>query len=354
MILSKEEYEKYARHIILDKIGIYGQQRLKKAKILFIGAGGLACPGILYLAACGIGNIGIIDYDIISISNLQRQILYNYQDIGKLKTISCQNRLNLLNPSCQVTIYSDLLNYDNVFLIIKNYDVIIDTSDNFATRYMIDEACHKLHKVHIYGAIQHFEGQVSVFNYKSGPKYSDLYPHYLKLANNNCNELGVIGVLPGVIGLLQATETIKIITGLGQISSGYLIVYNALDISIKKIKIQSNQKTNKKYKTSNKKYKNTILCKTIKKQQKNKIIFIDVRQKKEFEEKHIINAINIPLKEIKYKRSIKLLQNKYKHKMLIIYCSYNSRSIIASNILEQHNITHYRLENGFDEWINNY
>lgn len=349
-ILSKKEYKRYARHIILNEIGIQGQQRLKNAKILFIGAGGLACPGILYLAACGIGFIGIIDSDIISISNLQRQILYSDKDINKLKTETIQKKIHLINSECKIQIYSYRLNNNNASCIISNYDVIIDTSDNFSTRYIIDKTCYKLHKVHIYGAIQNFEGQVSVFNYKSGPKYSDLYPRNLNLDNKNCNDIGVIGVLPGIIGILQATEAIKIITGLGQILSGDLIVYNALDISLKRIKIQPHKITTLRSKISQQDNRNVISCATIKNKKKQQITFIDVRQKIEFQEKHIINAINIPLKELKYASSIKLLNNYSKNQIIIIYCSHNTRAIIASNILNQYKIKHYRLYNGIYEW----
>lgn len=235
--LSKEEYKTYARHLILSKIGIRGQQRIKKARVLCIGAGGLGCPAILYLVRSGIGYLGIIDNDIVSLSNLHRQIIYKYEDINNLKTISTKYRIKNTYNNCKIYTYSYTLNINNAYNIIKEYDIIVDASDNFETRYIIDSICYILHKIHIYGAIENFEGQVSVFNYKNGPKYSDVYPKTLNLENYKCNNTGVLGVLTGTIGILQATEAIKIITGIGQVLSGYILIYNALNTSFKKIKI---------------------------------------------------------------------------------------------------------------------
>lgn len=349
-ILSEKEYKQYARHIILDKIGFQGQQKLKTAKILVIGAGGLACPCIIYLAACGIGNIGIIDDDIISISNLHRQILYNQDDLNKLKTEIAKNKIHAINPNCTVNTYSYKLSYENGFNLFKHYDIILDTSDNFFTRYIIDEICYTLHKIHIYGAIQQFEGQISVFNYQGGPKYSDLYPEHLKLNQKDCNSIGVLNVLPGIIGILQATETIKIITGLGDILSGYMIIYNAENMSFKKVKVLSYKQHDKYYRsivTTN----NTICYKELRNQDINQFIFIDVRQNIEFQKQKINNALNIPVKEIKYKSNIDFLKRELEDKIIVIYCSNNSRAIIASNILNRYKIKHWRLKNGLHAWL---
>lgn len=350
--LSTEEYNKYARHIILDRFGVIGQKRLKRAKVLLIGAGGLACPCVIYLASSGIGHIGIIDDDFIKLSNLQRQILYNITDINQLKTEIAKKKIHEINPKCRVNIYSYKLTDKNAFSIIKNYHIIIDASDNFITRYIIDKTCQQLHKVHIYGAIQQFEGHMSVFNYKSGPKYSDLYPQDLGLKNNNCSELGVLGVLPGIIGILQATEAIKIIVGLGKVLSGYLLIYNADSMSFKKTKILSFNKliTKCKYKEN---YNNVIYCSHLDKIKDKQITFIDVRQKIEFKKKHINKAINIPLKTIEYKSNLDLFKGNLKNQTIILYCNHNSRAIIASNILRKHQVEHFRLENGLYEWIKN-
>lgn len=357
--LSKNEYKVYARHLNLKHIGINGQKRFKQAKILFIGAGGLASSAMIYLAACGIGCIGIIDNDHIVQSNLHRQILYNWQDINKLKVISAHKKIQAINPLCQINTYPYKLNKHNAVEIIQKYDIILDTSDNFYVRYIIDYACYKVHKIHIYGAIQNFEGQISVFNYKSGLRYSDLYPQYLNLQTNSCNNTGVLGILPGTIGLLQATEAIKIIAGAGKILSGYILTYNALTLSFKKIKIRPaiiNQ--NLRYNTvKNMSNIYTISVHNLYKKilhQPDSLLIIDVRQKVEFQIKHIKYAINIPLKQAKNIDEIERIKKNSKNKIIILYCSDNSRSIIASKIYYKYNIPHFRLENGINGWNTKY
>nr|YP_010903752.1 molybdopterin biosynthesis protein [Hypnea wynnei]WCH56604.1 molybdopterin biosynthesis protein [Hypnea wynnei] len=347
--LLDDEYIIYARHLTLDKFHEEGQFRLKNAKILVIGAGGLGCPAIIYLTLSGIGHLGIIDDDIISKSNLHRQILYNRSNINKLKTRVAKENLNNMNPECQITIYSEKINKKNAKQFIKGYDIILDTCDNFATRYLINDICHELHKVHIYGAIENFEGHISVFNYKNGPKYSDLYPHNLQLRDKRCT--GVLNVIPGIIGILQATEAIKIITGIGTALSGYLLIYNSLNSSFKKIKIKKIKNINKKTtkfqdsQTINKNNLNQYI------QQNHKISIIDIRQKIEFKQSHIINAINIPLKKIKNKKNLEFIKKLSNISILIIYCSHNSRSIIASELLSKEKIIHYRLKDGFSKWL---
>lgn len=347
--LLNEEYIIYARHLILDKFNEEGQLRLKNAKILVIGAGGLGCPAIIYLTLSGIGNLGIIDYDIISKSNLHRQILYTYHQVNELKTKIAQENLKKMNPECQITVYSEKINKNNAQQFIKDYDIILDTCDNFNTRYLINDICNKLHKVHIYGAIENFEGHLSVFNYKNGPQYSDLYPNNLQLKDKPCT--GVLNVIPGIIGLLQATEAIKIITGIGKALSGYLLIYNSLDSSFKKIKIKKIKKINKtiirrqSLQTININNLNQYI------KQNYNISIIDIRQQTEFKENHIINAINIPLKKIKNKKNLALIKKLSTTSLLIIYCSHNSRSIIASDLLNKEKITHYRLQDGFSKWL---
>nr|YP_010903553.1 molybdopterin biosynthesis protein [Hypnea cryptica]WCH56006.1 molybdopterin biosynthesis protein [Hypnea cryptica] len=343
--LLDEDYMIYARHLTLDKLNTEGQLRLKNAKILVIGAGGLGCPAIIYLVLSGIGYIGIVDDDIISKSNIHRQILYNKSHIKKLKTKVAEYNLKKMNPECNISTYSEKIDRKNAKQLIKNYDIILDTCDNFNTRYLIDDICKKLHKVHIYGAIENFEGHISVFNYKNGPRYSDLYPYNLQLKDKPCT--GVLNVLPGIIGILQATEAIKIITGIGKVLSGYLLVYNILNISFKKIKINNIQNINKVPNI----YKNSkiIDINTVNQyiKEKYKISIIDIRQKAEFKKKHIKDAINIPLKKINNKNSLNLIKKLSNTSILIIYCSHNSRSIIASELLQKENIKHYRLKDGF-------
>nr|YP_009295597.1 molybdopterin biosynthesis protein [Mastocarpus papillatus]AOL58081.1 molybdopterin biosynthesis protein [Mastocarpus papillatus] len=353
--LSREEYKRYARHLIIDQIGINGQKRLKQAKILLIGAGGLACPAILYLVTSGIGSLGIVDDDTVSLSNLHRQILYSPQDINQLKTI-CLKKIQEINPYCEVKIYSYKLNKYNALDLIKIYDIILDTTDNFETRYVIDKTCYKLHKIHIYGAIQNFEGQVSVFNYKNGPRYSEIYPNRAGLVTNNCNEIGVLSIVPGIIGILQATEAIKIILGVGEILSGNILVYNSLNMSFKKIKIQnqiSKQVIGSRYNKYTSKKDHILSVYELQKKMiyNESIMLVDVRQKKEFKTNYIKNAINLPLITIKQKKNIDLINRNSFNKTIVIYCSENSRSITASKILNTNNIKHYRLQDGLNSWL---
>ncbi|MDC0231179.1 molybdopterin-synthase adenylyltransferase MoeB [Aureispira] len=230
MDLSKEELNRYSRHLILEEIGIEGQQKLKAAKVLVIGAGGLGCPILQYLAAAGVGKIGVIDMDVVEESNLQRQILYGVQDLGKNKANIAKERLMLLNPLINVEAYPFELNTSNALQLFKTYDLIIDGSDNFTTRYIVNDASVIVGKPLVYGSILKFEGQVSVFNYKNGPSYRCVFPEPPKPGEvPNCSEVGVLGVLTGIIGSLQANEALKIILGIGTSLSGKLLVYNALN-----------------------------------------------------------------------------------------------------------------------------
>nr|WOA02412.1 molybdopterin biosynthesis protein [Gloiopeltis furcata] len=354
--LSKEEYKMYARHFTLDGIGVSGQKRIKRARVLIVGAGGLGCPSILYLVTSGVGFLGVIDNDKISFSNLHRQILYNRLDINTLKVQCVKTKLEKVNNECNIEIYSDTLTMNNALGIIQKYDIVLDASDNFETRYLIDFICERLHKIHIYGAVQNFEGHISVFNYKNGPKYSDLYPQYLGMQEENCNDSGVMGVLTGLIGLLQATEIIKIITGKGKVLSGYLLIYNMLNMSFKKKIIRPkarNYTTNQKYKKKLS-YSQSITMNHLDKKIQNKenIVIVDVRQNTEFRQKHIYAAINIPLKEISHKNTIKNILNTVQDKTLIIYCSNNSRSIIASKMLDKYKINNLRIKDGLNMYKN--
>lgn len=201
---------RYARHISLEEVGESGQQKLLKAKVLMIGAGGLGCPALQYLTAAGVGIIGIVDGDTVDESNLQRQVLFSTSDIGTKKVEAAKTRLEALNPDVTIKIYPENLNRENALNIIDDYDLVIDGTDNFATRYLVNDACVKRNKPFVYGAIHKFEGQVSVFNLDGGPTYRCLFPDAPKPGQiPNCAEVGVLGVLPGIIGTYQATEAIK-------------------------------------------------------------------------------------------------------------------------------------------------
>ena len=231
MLTDKEKY-RYSRHISLDKVGMEGQEKLKAAKVLVIGAGGLGCPVLQYLTAAGVGTLGIIDFDHVDETNLQRQILFITSDIGTNKAEAAKNRLEQLNPYVHFNVYPEKLTTQNAINLFSAYDLIVDGTDNFSTRYLVNDACVITQKPLVYGAIYKFEGQVTVFNYKSGPSYRCLFPDPPTAGSvPNCSDIGVIGVLPGLIGTQQANEVIKIILEIGTPLSGKLLTYNALSNS---------------------------------------------------------------------------------------------------------------------------
>ena len=238
MPLTAEEKYRYSRHLLLEEVGLEGQEKLKQAKVLVIGAGGLGCPVLLYLAAAGVGTIGVIDFDTIDASNLQRQTLFSTDDVGRSKAEVAKEKLNANNPFINVIAYNEELTNKNSLEIFSAFDIIVDGTDNFHTRYMVNDACLIANKPFVYGAIHKFEGQVSVFNYQEGPTYRCLFPTPpIAESIPSCSEVGVIGVLPGIIGTQQANEVIKIILGIGNVLSGRLLIYNALQSSFMEIKI---------------------------------------------------------------------------------------------------------------------
>jgi adenylyltransferase/sulfurtransferase len=235
-------YNRYQRQVLLKEFGEQGQQKLTDAKVLVIGAGGLGCPALLYLAAAGIGCIGVADHDIVQLSNLHRQVLYSVEDIGLAKATRAAEILSGLNPSIEIVSYPEMLTVNNAFTIIQNFDIVIDGTDNFASRYMINDACMLLDKPLVYGAVSTYEGQVAVFNTCANEgksaNYRDLFPdppqqHLVP----NCEEAGVLGVLPGIIGTMQASETIKLLTGIGEPLINQVLTYSILTNEIYKLKI---------------------------------------------------------------------------------------------------------------------
>lgn len=243
---SKEELSRYDRHIIIPDFGFEGQKKLKAAKVFVVGSGGLGSPALLYLAAAGVGTIGIIDFDVVDDSNLQRQVLFGVNEIGKLKVEAAKQRLEALNPHITIKIYNEQLTSKNALDIIKDYDVVADGTDNFPTRYLVNDACVLLGKPNVFASIFQFEGQVSVFNYRDkngelGPNYRDLYPTPPPPGLvPSCAEGGVLGVLPGIIGSLQALEVIKVITGVGEPLSGRFFIFDALNFETRTFKIKRN------------------------------------------------------------------------------------------------------------------
>ena len=238
MKLTTEEKYRYSRQILLSEVGEEGQLKLKKSKVLVIGAGGLGCPILLYLVALGVGNIGIVDFDTVEQSNLQRQVLFSDSDVGRSKAIVAKEKLENQNPLVSIKAFDEALTNNNAIDLFNQYDIIVDGTDNFSTRYLINDASILTGRPLVYGAIHKFEGQVSVFNYNNGPSYRCLFPTP-PIANSvpSCSEIGVIGVLPGLIGMQQANEVVKIILNIGNVLSGRLMVYNAMQASFFELKI---------------------------------------------------------------------------------------------------------------------
>lgn len=366
-ILSELEIARYQRHIVLPEINLEGQKKLKSAKVLVVGAGGLGCPILSYLAAAGVGNIGIIDFDVIDVTNLQRQVLYSVSDVGKPKIEIAKQRLTELNPCIDVKGFNLRLSNKNALEIISQYDIIADGSDNFHTRYLINDACVITDKALVYGSVFKFEGQVTVFNHtdkngKKGPTYRCLFPQPPNPETvPNCSEAGVLGVLPGLIGCMQANETIKIITGIGEVLSGKLIIFNALKFETRSIKIE--RSTDQPLVTKLVDYEQYCLndleiIKAMKEitvtelkariDSKEDFQLIDVREQYEYEICNLGGEL-IPVTSIP-----SALDKISKDKPVIIHCRSGGRSSAVVNALEQQygfsNL--YNLKGGIMAWSN--
>ena len=355
---KKNKLSRYNRHIILNEIGQKGQNKLTKAKVLVIGAGGLGCPVLQYLTAAGVGTIGIIDYDVVSASNLQRQVLFGSSSLGQNKAIAAKKRLIDLNNTIKINAYPEKLIHKNALKLFKNYDIIVDGTDNFATRYLINDASVITNKPLVYGAIYKFEGQVSVFNYQNGPSYRCLFPIPPKRGTiPNCSEIGVLGVLPGIIGSMQANEVLKIILELGDMLSGKLFCYNALTTQTTTLII------NKSKNEINKVLSNIDSFQNIKEEsncdflpqeisieeafQKNNVQFIDVREYNELPKIDFLNAIQIPLSE--FENNLDKIDSE---KEKIIFCQVGIRSKTAVSILQKHKINKsYSVKEGASELL---
>ena len=236
---TDEQIERYSRHIILPEVGGVGQRKIMDARVLMIGAGGLGSPAAYYLAAAGIGHLGIVDFDKVDLSNLQRQIIHSTERIGMLKTESAKKTITALNPDVDVTLYNERINSQNIKELFEGYDYIVDGSDNFATRFLINDACVLMGKTNIHGSIFRFEGQATVFEPQDGPCYRCLYPEPPPPGLvPNCQEGGVLGVLAGIIGNIQAVETLKLVLGIGESLSGKLLIYDALNTEFKKLTLK--------------------------------------------------------------------------------------------------------------------
>lgn len=334
--LSKAENTQYSRHLLLDEIGLVGQNRLNKAKVLVIGAGGLGCSVLQYLTAAGIGTIGIVDHDIVDQSNLQRQILYSHDDLGHKKAEQAQKKLALLNPFIDFDVFVDKLDHNNAIELFQNFDIIVDGSDNFPTRYLINDAAVLTNKPVVSASIYKFEGQLSVYNYKQGPTYRCLFPTPpVESALTNCSEIGVLGVLPGIIGCLQANEVIKIICKLDHILTGKLFTFDAITL---KQNIFSFKKNNGIHITTLLKdygaycgNETETLELSIEELQSNESEYqlLDVRTKTERNNAHI-GGIHIPISELS-DRCDELPQKQD----IVVYCQSGITSLAAIKLLKQ-------------------
>ncbi len=241
-MITQEEKKRYSRHILLSEIGYEGQLKLKNSKVLVVGAGGLGCPVLQYLVAAGVGHIGIVDFDIVDESNLQRQILFNQSHIGINKAIVAKNQLEIINPFVEIIAFPFKLNKNNVIALFEKYDLIVDGTDNFSSRYLINDAAILAKRPIVYGSIYRYEGQVTVFNYQGGPCYRCLFPNSLQQnGTKNCSATGVLAVLPGIIGTYQANEVLKIILGFGEVLSGKLLLVNSQNNSSAIMNLEPNK-----------------------------------------------------------------------------------------------------------------
>ncbi|MDY6782452.1 MAG: molybdopterin-synthase adenylyltransferase MoeB [Cyanobacteriota bacterium] len=369
--LNKEEYERYSRHIILPEVGLDGQKRLKAASVLCIGTGGLGSPLLLYLAAAGIGRIGIVDFDIVDASNLQRQVIHGTSWVGKPKIESAKQRILEINPACQVDLYETRLSSENALAILEPYDVIIDGTDNFPTRYLTNDACVMLDKPNVYGSIFRFEGQATVFNYEDGPNYRDLYPEPPPPGMvPSCAEGGVLGVLCGIVGTIQATEAIKIILGSGNTLSGRLLLYNALEMKFRELKLRPNPERPVIDKLIDyEQFCGIPQAKAQEEQQRMEMqemtvgelkelldgggddfVLIDVRNPNEYEIAKIPGATLIPLPEIEKGPGVEKVKELLNGHRLIAHCKMGGRSAKALGILKEKGIEGTNVKGGITAW----
>jgi sulfur-carrier protein adenylyltransferase/sulfurtransferase len=366
--LSSDDLHRYSRHLLLPEVGVAGQKRLRRSKVLLVGAGGLGAPSSLYLAAAGVGEIGLVDFDRVEISNLQRQILYGTKDVGRPKLTAAAERLNDLNPNVRVRTVEEHLTSANALELLAPYDVVVDGTDNFPTRYLVNDACVLLGKPNVYGSIYRFEGQASVFDARRGPCYRCLYPEPPPPGLvPSCAEGGVLGVLPGLIGTIQAIETVKLLLGIGEPLVGRLLLFDALSLSFRELKLRKDP--------------DCVICGTHPTQtglidypafcgidSANEVItgipeitpealaselgsddppfLLDVREPTEWEIAHLPNATLIPQGELPER-----LTELTGAREVVVYCKTGGRSSRASRLLLDLGFSNVKnLKGGIDAW----
>ena len=366
-ILNSDEIERYQKHLTLKEIGKKGQLKLKNSSVLCIGAGGLGSSVLIYLAAAGIGKIGIVDNDHVEKSNLQRQIVHETSTIGNLKIDSARERIKRLNPNTRVLTFDKRIIKENAIEIIREFDIICDCSDNFATRYLINDACLMLNKPLIFGSVQGFEGQVSVFNlHKKSPNLRDLLPESpLNNAVPSCAEYGVVGVSTGLIGILQVNEIIKIFLKKGEILDGKILIFDLLNMNMKKLNLKSDQ-VNKRVKnlsqftdfySNNECFDTNNQIKRISasdflslfKTKPNEILLIDVRENEEFSNYALEGSVSIPLSQLNQKSDLEFIKKDSLIKEIFTICKSGKRSEKASKILSKFKIQSRSIEGGIEK-----
>ena len=366
--LSPDERGRYARHLILPEVGLAGQERLKAASVICIGAGGLSSPLLLYLAAAGVGRIGIVDGDAVELSNLQRQVIHGSDALGRSKAKSAAARLHELNPHCRIDVHDVMLDITNVMDLIADYDVVCDGTDNFVSRYLINDACVLSGKPLIYGSVQRFEGQVSVFNCNpDSPNFRDLLPvPPLPGAIPSCSEAGVMGVMPGLIGLLQATETIKLITGIGRCLDGRLLVVDALSMRFRELTLrrdpdrapikelidcaQFSGSATTEMDPSALETITVMELKALLERDAGNVALVDVRNPAEAEIVVIPSAVLIPLATIESGEAIEQVRSLAEGRRLFVHCKLGMRSAKAAHLLAEHGIQATNVTGGIDAW----
>ncbi|MEM2034721.1 MAG: molybdopterin-synthase adenylyltransferase MoeB, partial [Candidatus Caldarchaeum sp.] len=363
---SYQEIKRYGRHLIIPEVGMAGQKKLKSSKVLVVGAGGLGSPISLYLAAAGVGRIGLVDFDVVDESNLQRQIIYTTKDVKRPKLEVAEERLTAMNPHIEVETYETRLTSENALEIMKDYDVIVDGTDNFPTRYLVNDACVLLGKPNVYGSIFRFDGQVSVFYAKKGPCYRCLYPEPPPPGLvPSCAEGGVLGVLPGVVGALQAMETIKLIVGIGDPLIGRLLLFDGLHMSFTELKLRKDP--NCKVCGPNPTVRELIDYEAFcgvsptpsdsslhitpeelhrRLERGEKIILLDVREEVEYEICHLDKALLIPLSKLPERVNELSLTDD-----IVAYCHTGVRSGMAVKLLRDLGFRRVKnLAGGIDAW----
>ena len=365
--LNADEEERYEKHLTLKEIGYGGQIDLKNSSVLCIGAGGLGSSVLIYLAATGIGKIGIVDNDHVEKSNLKRQIIHETNTIGDLKIDSARDKIKRLNPNTELVTFAERIKPNNALDIIRNFDIICDCSDNFGTRYLINDSCLILNKPLVFGSVQGFEGQVSVFNlHKKSPNLRDLLPESpTQNAIPSCSEYGVVGVSTGLIGILQVNEIIKIILKKGEILDGKILVFDLLNMNMKKLHLKSspvNKQINNLTKfadfynydeCSDENSKVNIInandFNNLYKEKPNKILLIDVRENDEFSTSAIEGSISIPLSNLNEESDLEFIQKESLIKEVFTICKSGKRSRKASRIFSKFKIQSRSIEGGIEK-----